>query len=385
MILNSDDVALMVLLDLSAAFDTIDHELLLERLMHDVGVKDCALAWLEPYLSDRSQRVHVTGTTSAPTDLSIGVPQGSVLGPLLFLVYILPLGKIIDRHGISRHGYADDTQLYCPITPKNPEEMKQQLMNMENCLDEVRAWMITNKLKLNDSKTELLVISKRPVLGDIQIRVGNAMVKPGQTACNLGATLDSSMLMAAQVNSVARSAYFHLRRISKVRDLLSVEACARAIHCTVTSRLDYHNGLLLGLPSALTRKLEIVQRNAARLLTRTPKRAHITPVLARLHWLPVQRRVEFKALSVLFNGIHSPSAPPYLQEMCVPYSPGRNLRSAQEHLLAVPRVRNSYGSRAFTFLCAKLWNSLPKPLREAKSIVSFKKLLKTHFYRLSYC
>ena len=143
---------------MSAAFDAVDHELLLERMSKRYGVKGNALKWFRSYIQDRKQFVMVDGIKSKVRELRYGVPQGSVLGPNLYLLYTSPIGNIIRRHGLNYHLYADDTQLYLSFKPTPAEQAGSKI---EACLSEIDWWMVSNKFKLNRGKTELLVLSAR--------------------------------------------------------------------------------------------------------------------------------------------------------------------------------------------------------------------------------
>ena len=157
-----------------------------------------------------------------------------------------------------------------------------------------------------------------------------------------------------------------------------------AIHAFISSRLDYCNSLYVGIDQSSLRRLQLVQNAAARLLTNTKKREHITPVLVSLHWLPVHFRVNFKVLLFVFKSLHG-LAPPYLAELVEPYIPARALRSADMSLLRVRRTNlRSRGDRAFAAAAPKLWNDLPFPIRNAQSIGAFKSLLKTHLFSLAF-
>ena len=150
LLLASDNglVSLLVLLDLSAAFDTIDHNILLQRLEQTLGITGAALCWFKSYLSDRFQFVHVNDKASLQTKVNCGVPQGSVLGPILFTLYMLPLGNIIRKHNIHFHCYADDTQLYLSM---RPDEINQ-VVQLQECLRDIKSWMTCNFLLLNSTK-----------------------------------------------------------------------------------------------------------------------------------------------------------------------------------------------------------------------------------------
>ena len=177
----------LVLLDLSAAFDTIDHTILFNCLQHWYGIDGVVRKWVQSYLNSRKQRIKIDGHLSDAFQLPYGVPQGSVLGPLLFTLYTTPLSSVISQFNVTHHLYADDTQIYLELDSRN---FDSSITELTNCLEAVRAWMGNNKLKLNPKKTEFIVI------GDDQIRsylkssfpvslLGNSM-EPAESVKNLG-------------------------------------------------------------------------------------------------------------------------------------------------------------------------------------------------------
>ena len=345
---------------------------------------------MKTYLSDRTQSVIIGKSISEAKDLTTGVPQGSVLGPLFFLIYLLPLYQILKKHGILFHGYADDTQLYVKFNPKCAESLADAIRRLEACIDDIRAWMTANKLKLNDGKTEFLVIvsalfRKYTHLVNIRLRVGNATVVPSCTAKNLGVILDQDMTMRPRINQIARSAYHHLRCVGKIRRYLNKETCASVVQALVISRLDYANALLTGLPNVLLRKLQLVQNNAARLITRTGRRDHITPVLKELHWLPVHSRMVYKVLCLVFKSLNGKDSPKYITDMIQMYKPERHLRSGDNGTrLTVPRTRRCVGDRAFSVQAPNKWNELPPSAQMCNTLDSFKKTIKTILFKQNY-
>ena len=167
---------LLVLLDLSAAFDTIDHLILFHILEHSLGITDSALSLMKSYLDGRQQCVQIEGVISEFARLACGVPQGSVLGPLKFSIYMLPIGSIMRHHDIDFHIYADDTQLYVSFDLSNPNVA---LDRMNLCISDLRIWMIRNKLKINDPKTEFLISTLsflKQSFDDLNIMVGDSNI-----------------------------------------------------------------------------------------------------------------------------------------------------------------------------------------------------------------
>ena len=190
--------------------------------------------------------------------------------------------------------------------------------------------------------------------------------------------------MDKQCNAVTRSCYFNIRNIGRIRPYISEDACKTLVNSLVTSRLDYGNALLYGVNKLLTNKLQRAQNATARLITRTRKSDHITPVLMCLHWLPVEFRSQYKLLLYVYKALND-LAPLYLKELVTPYKPARSLRSESAFLLQVPGTRTkTYGERRFDKAAATLWNALPTNLRVAKSIDIFKQGLKTHLYRQAF-
>jgi hypothetical protein len=383
--LDGGSSCVLVLLDLSAVFDTIDHAILLQRLQHTFGITGTALAWFRSFRSQRQQTVVIDGESSDPQLLEYGVPQGSVLGPKLYSMYTMPLGHLLKQAHLEHQFYADDTQGYNTFFPSTTLEKSEGLKAVEKGAELARSWFEQNMLKLNTDKTEVLAITPRtrPAV-DITITIGDSVIKSKPCVQDLGVNLDNTLSMESQVSQVCRSASYHLRSIGSSRRYLTTEAAKSLVNGLVTSRLDYCNALLVGLPKTLINKLQRVQNTAARVVTRTPRSQHITPVLSDLHWLPVSSRIEYKILLYVYKAL-SGSAPEYLTELIQQKVPSRTLRSKDSVRLLEPRTRTkTYGQRSFRSAAASLWNALPQHMRSLTTVSSFKRTLKTYLFKLHY-
>jgi hypothetical protein len=236
------------------------------------------------------------------------------------------------------------------------------------------------KLKMNAFKTEVLYLSsKRLVSGYSQhpISIDGHLVQPSSTVRNLGVMFDRYLDMEAHVSSMCRSAYLQLRRLYALRRYMDKTSLECLVHAFVSSRLDYGNALLCGISQCQLRRLQLVQNSAARLLTRTSRSEHITPILRNLHWLPVKARITFKVLLLAFKCVHN-RAPFYLCETVDFYQPNLPLRSADMFLLNVPfTLSNRCQNSAFSYVAPNLWNALPLCIRCTSSLNAFKSMLKT--------
>ena len=194
--IDKKEVMCLAMLDLSATFDTVNHHLLLNRLRYRFGVCNIALAWLESYLTNRTQRVVIQNedgytAQSAKKPLTQGIPQGSILRPILFNLFVAPLGELCRAKGVSFHGYADDTQNYLSFQPMSGSQNNQAecIPKLETCIEAVCHWMQTNFLKLNKNKTEfiLLGLSKQlKKVGNITIKIGEDIIPNVPAMKNLG-------------------------------------------------------------------------------------------------------------------------------------------------------------------------------------------------------
>lgn len=221
------------------------------------------------------------------------------------------------------------TLIFTPTLPP-------QIDKISACVKDIKDWLNSNFLKLNMDKTEIIFIGTPSLTTNISsnftCEIAGSHIKISNTVKNLGVIIDSTLSFQSHINSLAKSAFFHLRRIAQLRPFISTKDAETVIHAFVSSRLDYCNALFIGLPVSSITRLQYIQNSAARLLTHTKRSAHITPILKDLHWLPVVHRIKFKVLLLTFKSLHG-LAPPYLCNMLVPYTPTRSLRSSDSSLL----------------------------------------------------
>ena len=379
--IDTGNICILNLLDLSAAFDTIDHDILLKRLQTSFGISGSALSWFQSYLSGRKQRVKVNDFYSNQVTVHFGVPQGSVLGPVLFTLYILPLSDIIKTLNIDFHSYADDTQTYKSVSIK---EVQNQVIKTSECISSIKGWMNRNKLKLNEAKTEYMLAGKASLLSICDkppMYVNDSEILPTTQVKNLGVIFDEELTLSAHVNSLCQQMFMEIRKISLHRKFLPDDVVIQLMVSLVLSKMDYCNSLFFGLPNNLLNKLQRVQNCAAKICLRKRKFDHVTPLLKALHWLPVRERIQYK-IATLCHKHFLGSLPFYLSELLKLPQRTRTLRSCSDTTILVKPIKNlkSYGERSFEFSGPMIWNTLPKEIRELESHDSFKRALKHHLF-----
>ena len=330
---------------MSAAFDTLDHITLLHRLQHTFGLSGCAISWIRSYLTDRSSFVKIDSSSPPSTTILTGVPQGSVLGPLLFVLFIPPIANVINpdqsnqNNTVSFHQYADDTRLYIGT---NSSTLTTQIASIESCTQRVHNWLLNNGLHLNPSKSEAIAFynpRSKPLATLAEsirtVSVAGSPIKLQTSIKNLGVYLDSKMSSDKQVSETCKACYFHIRALRHIRASLTTEASKTIAAAIVGSRLDFCNSLLAGTSVSNLTRLQRVQNTLARVVAQKPRFCHITPVLSDLHWLPVRHRIIFKIATVTFRVLQS-QQPSYLSSLIPRYVPARPLRSSSSFSICVP-------------------------------------------------
>ena len=385
--LDKGNVVLMALLDLSAAFDTVDHTILLERLQNDFGISDNVLNWYKSYLTGRTQTVTLCGSRSSETELHFSVPQGSVLGPDLYVKYTKKLSDIIKLFRILYHFFADDSQLYKSLNPNIVKDQIEAFEALQNCILNIIQWMQDSKLKLNEEKTEFIIFGLKTQKAKLQIsnlQLGDTVIKSSESIRDLGAYLDSDMSMRTHVCHLSKVCFLQIRNIRYIRPFLTTEACKLIVNAVVTSRLDYCNGILIGIPDYLQYKLQRIQNCAARLVFNQKTSKSMDEILKDLHWLKIKYRIQYKLLVLVFKALQG-TAPQYLSDCIILQNQTIFTRSKLGRKLYVPKTKlKTAGDRAFSVAGPKLWNTLPAALQNTEDITCFKKLLKTHMFKICY-
>ena len=385
MMIDKKRNVLLLLLDLSAAFDTINHKLLLQKLKNMYGIDGTALSWIQSYLAGRSFSVKVNKTSSSSCTLTIGVPQGSILGPLLFILYTKDLEQLVKRYGLTVHLYADDTQIYFSF---DAEGSDPDLTRIQACFLEIKRWMAENFLKLNENKTEAIELGMYENCIS-SVPLGATSIQPADKAKNLGFQFDDQMSLDLQVNAVTQKCFMNLRDLQRIGTKLTHDLKVQLVHSMIFSHLDYCNAVFGSLSEANLNKLQKIQYSAVTFicgLKGKDRFQSLSPFLKELHFLPVRSRIKYKIALLVFKCVNNIS-PEYLSDMLTVRDPNsHSLRMDNDFYLlkAQPRPHRKRTEGAFTFVAPTIWNTLPYGIRCLSDLVCFKKALKTHLFQVAF-
>ena len=282
-----------------------------------------------------------------------------MLGPVLFCIYTIGLSNILQNQGVKFKLFADDTQLYFTVF-----DIRSTSEKLNSVLHSVKEWMDFKHLKLNENKTEYMLVGKKNSLrdlGDVNMYINGNQAHIADKVRDLGVLLDCNLSLNSQINNIVKTAGYNLRNIAFIKKYVDESSLKRLVINSVISRLDYCNSVYYRLPKFQLKKLQNILNRAARLIKGVSLRERITPVLIELHWLPIKARIIFK-ICVLTHQALNTGCPPYLRELLQVMQPleGINTRRATDGItLFELRCSTSVGFRAFKSAAPRLYNTLP--------------------------
>ena len=291
----------LVLLDLSKAFDSVDHSILFKKLSN-IGVSGESLSWFESYISDRKQFVRIGSSVSEVLPITHGVPQGAILSPLLFCIYINDLSRVPQSSKLE--SFVDDSKIFMsfPI-----EDIASAKTKIEETLKLVATWFFENKLLINPEKTKLLLIGTRQLLGklleEMTITFLGEEITPTTNAKDLGLTLDSHLTYDYHIKNVVSSCMAKLCQINRVKDSFHGDTLRLIINALVMSKLYYCSTVWSNTSATNIKKLRAVQNFACRIFTNTGRYDHVTPALRAIRWLPVEEHLKYREALIAYKCI----------------------------------------------------------------------------------
>ena len=390
--LDNQEVACLILLDLSVVLDTIDHDILLNRLKSRFAVTGVVLKWLVSYLKDRSQAVEIGvplsgGSRSEFAKIRSGIPQGSVSGPILFTIYTIPIGNICRKHQVAFHLYTDDTQIYLSFRPSIPSSKHECIAKIEKCIDEIGIWMPQNLLKLNNNKTEFILMGtwhQLSKLDNTSLHISSNTIKSTDHVRNQGFIMDSLLKNGSLINKITSSSYCKLHDITRIRPSLDSKTAQSIVQALVLTNIDYCNSLLAGSSWYQLNKLQWIQNMSCWIICNIRKHDHISAAMKNLHWLRIPERISYK-LCLLVYKCRNNLAPQYLSDLLQSRPSSRPLRSSQSDNMYTAYFKNSQCQlSSFSSAGPRAWNALPVTIKTGQLLDTFKTLLKTYLFNISY-
>ena len=331
--------------------------------------------------------MQVGNSTSSARTINYSVPQGSCAGPVLYTMYAATLDDHLATRTQELLGYADDHSLVDSFMASDRVDEHLTMKNLEHTLTQTKDWMQRNMLKMNDSKSELIMFGSSMQLTKVEtsrLYIGDCVVQKADSTTYLGVTLDAELQLTKQITKKCSKASFGIHLLRGVVKYLSLDSAKTVASAMVLSHIDYANSIYSGLPTSTIKPLQRIQNFAAKVVLKRRKFDSASQALRDLHWLPVGRRADFKLITIVHKALHG-KAPLYIAErLHVQSSTGnRCTRSSADQAtkLVVPfNKKKTFGDRSFSTRGPQLWNALPENLRSIDDFDKFKASLKTYFF-----
>ena len=371
--MDMKQVSVVVLLDMSKAFDSIRHDLMLSKL-RKAGAGDSAIAWFESYLSRRTQTVKIQDTLSTSLPLSVGVPQGSILGPLLFTVYVNEILSVPRR--CKSMGYVDDKKIFIAFPPR---DLSSAISDLNEDLNEISRWCCANSLLINSEKTKVQVIGVSQLIRNLPpippIKILGKVINPVPVVKDLGVSIDCYLSYNENTKELVSNCMFKLSRINRIKHLLDRKTILLLMEVFVFSKLFYCSTIWSNTSKQNVKKLQLVQNFAARIVLGLRKYDHISEGIQSLKWLNVKDTLFLNDAVMVHKCLHG-GVPAYLSHKFMLRSAIHSRPTRHCNDLNLPKCRLATGQRMFSYRWAKVYNDLPLDIKEIENTRFFKKRLR---------
>ena len=375
---------LLLQFDFSKAFDNVSPSKLLRKLK-DMGFSKSSLQWFWSYLTGRSLCVLSKTSTSKSRSINIGVPQGSVLGPLLFCIYMNDLQDHLSETDVSRLLYADDLQIYVQVPS---HEIKQGIAILSCYAKRVATWAETNCLALNTKKTQAIVFGspntvklfKDLNIPSIEVNSSGHTVPFVDEVISLGVSLDSTLSWKTQLRQVTKKVNGVLYCLRTIRPCTSQALRQRLVQSLVVPHLDYCNVVYSDITAEQRLQLQRLANSGIRYIFGVKRSDHITPFRRRLHWMTTSTRTDYFASLMMYRLVHM-KEPPFLLPLFKKYKSDKPTRGPRKDL-DPETVTTDWGLHSFQIKYSKFWNNIPPCIRDLPSYSRFKKAISGYLYKL---
>ena len=380
--MENSKLTVLVLIDFSNAFNTVDHDILL-AFLSQIGISTSSQGWFSSYLRGRQQAVRANQEFSDWCSLATGVPQGGILSPLLFSLFINSITSIIK---CSYHLYADDLQLYA----------QAEIGNLDDCISSLNAdllaigdWSQKFGVGVNVGKCQAILIGSSYHLKHLNIKqimpikFYNMVIPLSPHVKDLGLNIDDTLNWNKQVCRISKNVTATLRSLYRFKHFLPAKTKTLLVQSLVLPVIDYADVCCSDLSYDLLNKLDRLLNNCIRFIYGLRKYDHISFYRSQLRWLPIRQRRSLRSLCLLFSIINDPCTPDYLKSyfQVLGSSHNRNLRASENLLLLIPPHRTGFISNSFAVSAIKLWNVLPLDIKKASSKFLFKRKLKEYLLK----
>ena len=358
----------VVFLDLKKAFDTVDHNIMINKL-NKFNIDEQAREWFRNYLSGRKQSVKYHGTQSAPLLIQCGVPQGSILGPMMFIMYINDLGKYLTDSKVSL--YADDTALYTASTTQI-----ELVLNLRVELSVVNEWLKANRLTLNTKKTKYVIFGTRNKLEhaaqDLNITIGGDKLEKVSSMKYLGVILDDLLTFDEHISDIYTKSSQKLGILRRSRDYLDANTSLTLYKSLVLPHLDYCDLVYMNTTVQNLNRLQLIQNGACRTILRVPKDTSVEQMHRELAIPTLNQRRQYHMATECYKAVNNPDSGLHHMFNLLSDTRARNTRLTTNRGMRVPNMKTVQGRKAFKYTGPLCWNSLEPDIKKSETVMSFK-------------